>query len=70
MPDGEKSVQDVFAEGINARRRGDAIEDNPYPVASRSHGVWFEGWRTYDVLQRDPAINAQLFGHLTRGKSH
>jgi hypothetical protein len=71
MPDVEKSVFDVFTEGIEARNRGDALEDNPYPVATRSHALWIEGWRMSEVLREDPPAEVDIFEHLTqRTKLH
>jgi hypothetical protein len=49
VPPAEKSVMDVFVEGIRARNRGDTIEGNPYPADSKNHDPWREGWRIYDV---------------------
>jgi hypothetical protein len=66
----EKSVMDVFIEGIRARTRGDAISANPHPVAARDHGVRLESWRIYDTLQEDPPTDAELLDRLARGDLH
>jgi hypothetical protein len=51
MPRAEKSVMDVFGEGVLARNRGESIESNPYAVDSKNHEPWRDGWRIYDVLR-------------------
>jgi hypothetical protein len=66
----EKSVSDVFTEGIKARNRGEGIEDNPYPVADRNHEPWRGGWRTSDVLRGGPPTAAELVDRLARGVLH
>jgi hypothetical protein len=70
MPAAEKSVMDVFIEGIQARTRGDAIGANPYSVGSRDHGVWLEGWRAHNTLREDPPTDAELLDRLARGDLH
>jgi hypothetical protein len=70
MPPNEKSIMDIFIEGIHARTRGDASGANPYPVADRNHPVWIEGWRIYDTLQEVPPTEADLLERLARGDLH
>jgi hypothetical protein len=70
MSNGEKSVMNVFIEGIRARNRGDTIEGNPYPADSKNHDPWREGWRIYDVLREDPPTDAELLERLARGDLH
>jgi hypothetical protein len=65
MKEREQSVSNVF-EGIQARNRGDSIEDNPYPVDSKNHESWCGGWRISDVLREDPPIDAELLDRLAR----
>jgi hypothetical protein len=66
----EKSVSDVFPEGIKARNRGEAIEDNPYPVADRNHQPLREGWRISDVLREQQPTAAELLDRVAQGDLH
>jgi hypothetical protein len=39
MPQVEKSIMDIFLEGIRARTNGDTTEAYPYPVAGRDQAA-------------------------------
>jgi hypothetical protein len=48
MPAIEKSIMDIYREGLFARALGRLAECNPYPVGSKECDIWLEGWGLID----------------------
>ncbi len=41
---GHYSVEEEWAEGVEAHKRGEDIESNPYDPKSREWEIWRTGW--------------------------
>lgn len=45
---------DFFQEGVDARARGAALDDNPHCVRTDEHAEWAAGWgATFDLDEED-----------------
>jgi hypothetical protein len=66
----EKSLMDIFREGIRARAKCDAVDANPYPEAGLHRETWFEGWLIQDVLQAPSVTDADIIDSFARGHFH
>jgi hypothetical protein len=48
MPAIEKTIRDIYREGLFARALGRLAERNPYPLGSKERDSWLEGWGLID----------------------
>jgi ribosome modulation factor len=53
MPAIEKSIMDIYREGVFARALGRLAECNPYPAGSKERDSWLEGWGLIDESDED-----------------
>jgi hypothetical protein len=53
MPAIEKSMMDIYREGLFARSLGRLAECNPYPADSKEWAYWLEGWGFIDESKED-----------------
>jgi hypothetical protein len=51
MPQREKSVMDVYREGLFARALGRPATTNPYLFESVNHEFWLCGWSEIDEMR-------------------
>jgi hypothetical protein len=51
MAELEKSVMDIFREGLFARALGRPASGNPYSLQSVNHEFWLCGWSEIDEMR-------------------
>jgi ribosome modulation factor len=60
MPAIEKSIRDIYREGLFARALGRGAECNPYPVDSKERDSWLEGWGLIDESNDNSSLKGDV----------